>query len=115
MDETTKILWVGKSDISVDQLKSLSGHFNCDIEVKHVNIPWQLSKDKHDDVMVNKRLWEELLKQRSEHGFRIVGIFPPVAIEAMPTILDLDVLIPGSRCNQHPVRWIEVNKWVMEF
>lgn len=115
MDETTKILWVYKSDISIEQLKSLSEYFNCDIESKHVIIPWQLSKDKHDDIIVNKRLWEELLQQQSEYGFRIVGIFPPVAMEAMPSIPDLNVLIPGSRRNQYPVRWIEINKFVMEF
>ena len=85
MPETIRVAWLSRHDMTKEQYESLEKIIHtqygkdCSVSVENVGVHWQSSSDVWKDVEHNVDLWYDLLKAHD----CIVGIFPPIAEEAL--------------------------------
>ena len=85
MPETVHVAWLSRHDMTGEQYESLEKIIHtqygkdCSVSVENVGVHWQSSSDVWKDVEHNVDLWYDLLKAHD----CIVGIFPPIAEEAL--------------------------------
>ena len=85
MSETIRVAWLSRHDMTGEQYESLEKILHtqygkdCSVSVENVGVHWQSSSDVWKDVEHNVDLWYDLLKAHD----CIVGIFPPIAEEAL--------------------------------
>ena len=85
MPETIRVAWLSRHDMTKEQYESLEKILHtqygedCSVSVENVGVHWQSSSDVWKDVEHNVDLWYDLLKAHD----CIVGIFPPIAEEAL--------------------------------
>ena len=100
--------------MGADQITDLAAALGREVKELHVtskNVTWQASNDAWNDLVVNKATWKEIVATADF----VVGVFPPVALEARPEGAML--LSPVSRQSKevradgtasiefHHVRW----------
>ena len=85
MPETIRVAWLSRHDMTKEQYDALEKIIryqygnSCSVSVENVGVHWQSSSDVWKDVEHNVDLWYDLLKAHD----CIVGIFPPIAEEAL--------------------------------
>ena len=85
MPETVHVAWLSRHDMTKEQYDALEKIIryqygeDCSVSVENVGVHWQSSSDVWKDVEHNVDLWYDLLKAHD----CIVGIFPPIAEEAL--------------------------------
>lgn len=85
MPETVHVAWLSRHDMTGEQYESLEKIIHtqygkdCSVSVENVGVHWKSSSDVWKDVEHNVDLWYDLLKAHD----CIVGIFPPIAEEAL--------------------------------
>ena len=82
---TKKIAWLSRHDMTREQYDALEEivHYqygkDCSVSVENVGVHWQSSSDVWKDIRHNGDLWYKILDAYD----CVVGIFPPVAEEAL--------------------------------
>ena len=85
MAHEVKVAWLSRHDMTKEQYDALKKIIcyqygkDCSVSVENVGVHWQSSSDVWKDVEHNVDLWYDLLKAHD----CIVGIFPPIAEEAL--------------------------------
>ena len=85
MAHEVKVAWLSRHDMTKEQYDALEKIIryqygeDCSVSVENVGVHWQSSSDVWKDVEHNVDLWYDLLKAHD----CIVGIFPPIAEEAL--------------------------------
>ena len=85
MSETIRVAWLSRHDMTKEQYDALEKIIrcqygkDCSVSVENVGIHWQSSSDVWKDIEHNAGLWYDMLKAHD----CIVGIFPPIAEEAL--------------------------------
>ena len=85
MAHEVKVAWLSRHDMTKEQYDALEKIIryqygnSCSVSVENVGVHWQSSSDVWKDVEHNVDLWYDLLKAHD----CIVGIFPPIAEEAL--------------------------------
>ena len=85
MPEIIRVAWLSRHDMTKEQYDALEKIIryqygnSCSVSVENVGVHWQSSSDVWKDVEHNVDLWYDLLKAHD----CIVGIFPPIAEEAL--------------------------------
>ena len=85
MAHEVKVAWLSRHDMTKEQYDALEKIIryqygkDCSASVENVGVHWQSSSDVWKDVEHNVGLWYDLLKYHD----CIVGIFPPIAEEAL--------------------------------
>ena len=84
MPETIHVAWLSRHDITKEQYDDLEKiirhqYGDCSVSVENVGVHWQSSSDVWKDIGHNLDLWYRLLNAYD----CIVGIFPPIAEEAL--------------------------------
>ncbi len=75
-----KILWLSRHPLTNDQIEDLWKFFgDRSIEIKTENVTWEATDDVEADQINNKLMWKDLINESN----LILGVFPPVAIEAL--------------------------------
>lgn len=75
-----KILWLSRHELTNDQIEDLWKLFgDRSIEIKTENVTWVATDNPEDDQILNKLMWMNLINESN----LILGVFPPVAIEAL--------------------------------
>ena len=87
-----KVLWLSRHQMTEPQKKALEDMFGS-VTIVHSNMVWASSKNWEQDFDENTEIWKSLM----EWTPIIAGVFPPVAIEAVPwDDPDLQVYSPVS-------------------
>ena len=85
MSETVHVAWLSRHDMTKEQYESLEKILHtqygedCSVSVENVGVHWQSSSDVWKDIRHNGDLWYRLLDAYD----CVVGIFPPIAEEAL--------------------------------
>ena len=85
MPETVHVAWLSRHDMTKEQYDALEKiiryqYWNsCSVSVENVGVHWQSSSDVRKDIRHNVDLWYRLLNAYD----CVVGIFPPIAEEAL--------------------------------
>ena len=85
MSETIRVAWLSRHDMTKEQYDALEKIIryqygeDCSVSVENVGVHWQSSSDVWKDIRHNGDLWYGLLNAYD----CVVGIFPPVAEEAL--------------------------------
>ena len=85
MPETIRVAWLSRHDMTKEQYDALEKIIryqygeDCSVSVENVGVHWQSSSDVWKDVEHNVDLWYRLLSAYD----CVVGIFPPIAEEAL--------------------------------
>ena len=85
MSKTIRVAWLSRHDMTREQYDALEKIIryqcgdDCPVEVENVGVHWQSSPDVWKDIRHNGDLWYRLLNAYD----CVVGIFPPVAEEAL--------------------------------
>lgn len=90
-----KILLASRHELTDEQYQSLVDFYGSDIEISHENLFWEATDNAQSDLYINKAKWEYI---RDRYNV-VAGVFPPVAIEALPswkTKYGIDVISPVS-------------------
>ena len=92
-----KILWTSRHNLNDEQLADLHKLYG-DVEVLHHNITWEASENSDKDFEKNSALWSTLFSYIvNEDKWIIAGVFPPVALEALPDNKNLRIISPVSK------------------
>lgn len=75
-----RVLWISRHTITREQRKSLEEYLGEKISVMHITHIWKGTEDSDMDFYSNQDAWNEF----SSISNIIVGVFPPVALEAIP-------------------------------
>lgn len=77
----TRILWASRHEMTAEQKADLENLLEDKVEVvASENVLWAASADVRADLNANIAIWK-VLDQRADH---LCGVFPPVAVEALP-------------------------------
>ena len=85
MPETVHVAWLSRHDMTKEQYDALEKIIryqygdDCSVSVENVGVHWQSSSDVWKDIRHNGDLWYRLLDAYD----CVVGIFPPIAEEAL--------------------------------
>ena len=85
MPETIRVAWLSRHDMTKEQYDALEKIIryqygnSCSVSVENVGVHWQSSSDVRKDIRHNGDLWYRLLNAYD----CVVGIFPPIAEEAL--------------------------------
>lgn len=86
-----KFLWLSRHPMTAEQAIEAG-----DLPVVAKNLTWQATENAEADGAVNRAIWESLRNEAGIDGV-IAGVFPPVAVEALPRWRDsITVLSPVS-------------------
>ena len=96
-----KIIWTSRQPLNHEQINDLVAILNTtpgELEITADAVTWQATADAEADRRENRHQWKEW----RQAGYAVIaGVFPPVAIEAMPSPYGWDacpaVLTPVSR------------------
>jgi len=92
-----KVMWLSRHEMTREQTDSLLSTFYAEgasgVEIVCQNIIWQATIDGVADRATNLLTWRALLSEAD----LITGVFPPVALEALPTDSDTLLVSPVSR------------------
>lgn len=86
-----KLLWLSRHAMTPVQTEAFPG-----AEVTAVNHAWQATADEAADIAANAATWRKFAGMADV----IAGVFPPVAIEAIPADLTSAVVTPVSAQTQ---------------
>ena len=85
MAHEVKVAWLSRHDMTKEQYDALEKIIryqygnSCSVSVENVGVHWQSSSDVRKDIRHNVDLWYRLLNAYD----CVVGIFPPIAEEAL--------------------------------
>jgi hypothetical protein len=112
-----KIVWVSRHELTSEQLNDLAANIGVatdQIKVRNISVTWAATDNATSDYESNSNMWVELHR----HGDIIAGVFPPVALEAMPynaiVYSPVSQQKPELRIGDGPipfvhVRWAKIN------
>lgn len=100
MSNAIRIAWLSRHDMTEEQFQALQekmsevygGGEKVDVEVHTVGLVWQSSSDASADTAVNRDKWMDVISKYDG----VVGMFPPVAIEALNSIAEKDGVLFGK-------------------
>lgn len=107
-----KVIWLSRHEMSADQKADLEQRLGDSVEVEMRNLTWSASTDETADRAANEATWIKLTKSDAV----ICGVFPPVAIEALPSgpRRSIYILSPvsqqGQRVGDGPIPFIHL-RW----
>jgi len=91
MKEKMKVIWAARHPLTGEQISDLKKKIkNEELEIIQKTITWRATNKVHLDVAANNEIWMHL----EEDSDIITGVFPPVALEAKPS--DIQVYSPVS-------------------
>lgn len=109
-----KIAWLSRHSMTEEQKKELLIYCGEDAEIVPINITWDATEDANLDLRANSARWAELIRE-----YRIIaGVFPPVALEAVPEEANHRVWTPVSkqdpskRVGDGPIPFVHV-RWAI--
>ena len=88
------VMWISRHEMTEDQKKDLESIYG-DCWILKENHTWQATASYDDDTNENQQQWRWYERLIGVDGV-IAGVFPPVAIEAMPVTDSITILTPIS-------------------